>query len=191
MAALLQASKSYFKLHGCRSSDLIRASFFEASATVLDGAVQLVLTDPPYSARRLKKYKNSIHNNLSFTDMTETVELVGDLLRPGGHAILFCKDQQFAVWHTIFCAHKPPQNDCSSLSFASTSKDKCMVSAALLTCVDDPSKHRNNPAGESCALANAVELALHVKNNVFPLAAEHNGELQTVLVCMVRFPGLQ
>lgn len=38
-AALLHASKPYFRPHNCRRSDLVHASSFDASASVLDGTL--------------------------------------------------------------------------------------------------------------------------------------------------------
>lgn len=100
--ALLKASKPYFRLRSCRSSDLVHATNFDASAPVFNGTFQLVLTDSPYKIRRLKKSKNSAHDDLSFRDMKDTVEIIADLLRSYGHAILFCTAQQLTVWRTLF-----------------------------------------------------------------------------------------
>lgn len=116
--------------------------------------------------------ENSAHDNLSIRDIKSTGELIADFLRPNGHAIFFCTAQQFAFWHTLFCKYKSTQNDGSSSTPASTSRDTFTLSAAAFPLVDSPSHYRTNPAGNSCALATAVKLALHVKKNGLPLAAE-------------------
>lgn len=139
--ALLQKSKPYFRLHRYRSSDLVHASKSEFSPSVLERTIELGFTDPPYTAPRLRKSKSSVHENLSFKDMKQTVEFLRGLLRPGGHAILFRTAQNSAVYLTRFCAHELTQDDGSSSSFVSTWRDTILVSAALLTFVEDPSHH--------------------------------------------------
>lgn len=190
LAAVLLESKPYLRLHNCRSSDLLRASSFDASAPVLHGAVQLVLADPPLTFRRVKKSKISVHDSLSVKDKKNTVKLTADSLEPNENSILLCTAQQFAMWHTLFCAQKAMQNDGLTSSHASTPRDTFMVSPALLTFVEDPLHRRNNPERNSCTLAEAVQLALHVKRSGLPLAAE-DGEKETGRVCKVRFPRLQ
>lgn len=59
VAALLQASKPNSKPHSCRSGDRLRGSSLDSSALVLDGTVQLILTDPLDSGCRIKRPKNS------------------------------------------------------------------------------------------------------------------------------------
>lgn len=44
VAAWLEASKQYFRLQSCRSSDLVRANNSDASAPLLNGPAQLVVT---------------------------------------------------------------------------------------------------------------------------------------------------
>lgn len=106
VAALLKAPKPYLGLQNCRSSHLVRSSSFDDSAPVLDATFQLFLTDRPYSLRRLKKSKDSAHDNFSVKDMKNTVKSIAYMLRPGALAILLCRAQEFAVWHTVFCAQK-------------------------------------------------------------------------------------
>lgn len=173
-AALLQASKSDSRLLSRRSYDLVCAKNFDASAPVLDGTVQLVLTDRPYNVWRLTKSKNFGHDSLSAGNMKNTVKLIVDLQWPGGNAILFCIAQQLAVWHVLFCAHKFTQNDGSSLSSASMPRDTFVVRAAPVKFENDPLHHCDDPARRLYASAIAVKLALHVKKNGLPLAAEEN-----------------
>lgn len=104
LAALLQTSRPYCRPDNCRSGDLVPASNFDASVPAFNGSVQLFVMDPSYSVRQLRKFKSSAQDEKSAGDMENAVELIADLLGPGRHAILFFTVQQFAVWHTPFCA---------------------------------------------------------------------------------------
>lgn len=66
----------------------------------LRGAVQLVLSDPPYNTRRLHAMPNSHYDNLSEDVLKETVSRIHDWVRPGGHVLLFCSPMQFPLWVT-------------------------------------------------------------------------------------------
>lgn len=101
VAALLQASKPCVRLHSCRSSELVRGSSFDASASALDGALQLVFLDPPCHDRRLRKSKNFAHDIWSCRGMKNTVELILDLLWRGGDPVLFSPAHLFAGGHTF------------------------------------------------------------------------------------------
>lgn len=123
VAAMLQSSRPYYRLHSCRSCDPERASNFDASESVLDVTVQLVVTEPGYNFRLVRKCKNSAHDSPSFRDVKNTVDLITDLLWAGGLVILSCAAHQFAVCHSSFCAHESMQDDGSFSSSASTSRD--------------------------------------------------------------------
>lgn len=139
---------------------------------MLEGTAQLVLTDLPYSIRRLNKSKNSAYDNLSFRDIRSTVELIADLLRPAGRETLFCTGQQFVVWHVLFSSQKSRQVEGSCSSSAWTSRDTTTISAAPVAFVDDASHHGNNPARQSRSLASSDKFALHVKYDGLLFAAE-------------------
>ena len=64
----------------------------------LYGKVSLVLTDPPYNTRREAGATNSEHNKFSSTDMKKAADLIANLLRPYGHAFIFCSYQQSFEW---------------------------------------------------------------------------------------------
>lgn len=170
VAAPLQASSPYFRLHSYISSGLVLASSFDASAPVLDGTAQFVPTDLSYSVRRIEKSKNSTHGNLSVRGTKNTVELFPDLLEPCVRAAHFCAAQQVSARQTLFCAHKFTQDSSSSSSSALTSSSTFMVSAVSLLSVDDPSHHRSNSARKSCAFAAAVVLALQMNKTRLSLA---------------------
>lgn len=135
------------------------------SGPVLDGPVQLLLTDAHYNVRRKKDAKHSAYEEVSVSDSKKTVELVRDLPRPGGHAVVLCNAQQFAIWHRFFAAVPSAQHNGSSYSSSSGSKEVFMVSAALLTVVDLPSSHRRNLPNKFWARVIVVDFALHLEKN--------------------------
>lgn len=124
MTALLQALEAYFRLHCCRSGDVVRLSTFDASLLVLDGAVQPVLTELLYTVRRLEKSMNSAHDSLSFKDTKNTAELIAELLRPGGYATVVCTAQRCSVWRTPFRMHNSMQDSGSFSPSVLTKKEK-------------------------------------------------------------------
>lgn len=56
-AALQKASRQYLRLHSCISIDLVLANSFDASASVLNAAIQFVLGNLLYNFRPLKSSK--------------------------------------------------------------------------------------------------------------------------------------
>jgi DNA modification methylase len=81
---------------------MFSASFEEFSllseAQSLHGTVSLILTDPPYNTRRESGASNSNHDKFSSTDMKQVADLIEKLLRPHGHAFIFCSFQQSMEW---------------------------------------------------------------------------------------------
>lgn len=59
MAAVEQALTPCFRRYGCKSSKLVSANSLDFSALVLDGILQLVLTDPPYGAHHERDARHS------------------------------------------------------------------------------------------------------------------------------------
>lgn len=90
VAVLLQASKPYFRLHSGTSISLVRGGGSGASAVILHGTVQLVREDPPYSLRRMRRFKSFARDKLTVRGVENIVELIADSLRPGELAIRFC-----------------------------------------------------------------------------------------------------
>lgn len=152
MAALLQPFKLYAGLYSCRTSDPVRASNIVGAAPVLNETVQVALLDSPCNVWQTSKPKYFALNELSLKETNNTLELTADSLRPGGQATLFCRFQQFAVWHNLLSAHTSRQNGGSCFFSASTSKDTSLVSADPFKLVDDLSHHRNNSARNWWAL---------------------------------------
>lgn len=72
-----------------------------ADVKPLFGKVALVLTDPPYNTRRGSGATNSDYDKLSLSTMRDAADVVEKLLRPHGHAFIFCSFQQAMEWHTV------------------------------------------------------------------------------------------
>lgn len=66
VAPLLQDSMPYSRLHNCASSDLVPPQSFDRSALTLDGAVRSILTDPPYSVRPRKQFRELCARQVAF-----------------------------------------------------------------------------------------------------------------------------
>lgn len=98
MAALKQTVRQYFKIQKCRSTEVLSASnIMLYLGLVLDATVQLLLTDRTSSCRRRGNTKRSAYDKLSLSEIGATVEFVTDLMRPRGHAAVFCLAQQFSM----------------------------------------------------------------------------------------------
>jgi hypothetical protein len=67
----------------------------------LFGKVALVLTDPPYNTRREYGAGNSDYDKLSLSTMKEAADVIEKLLRPHGHAFIFCSFQQAMEWRSV------------------------------------------------------------------------------------------
>lgn len=80
-------------LFDCSFRDLLETNTMLGIGPDIEGQVQLVLTDPPYTIRQERNAPNSEHDVLSADDMKDFVQVVFNLLRPGGHALLFCTQQ--------------------------------------------------------------------------------------------------
>lgn len=168
MVILERALVSSSRLYHCSFTDVCTENDCDETAPVLDGTVQLILTDPPFNVRRRRGARNSEYDKLGLEDMRQVVDLTAVLLRPGGHAVIFCTAQQFAVWFKLFTMHK------SDVGSSGSTGSTFMVDAGPLIFTDHPSLHRTNPAHKSCALADAADLAVHLKKNGLPLKEEEN-----------------
>lgn len=93
----MYASKPCFRLYSCESSTLLSANSLHVLASLRDDSGQLVLTDPQFNVRCKRQAKHWKYGKLAVSDMKETVKLVAERLRPGGHDALFCTAQQFNI----------------------------------------------------------------------------------------------
>ncbi|KAK1862704.1 hypothetical protein I4F81_005271 [Pyropia yezoensis] len=86
--------KDFLKAHEAHRG----GSASEAEHKGIVGQVQLVLTDPPYNTRREQNAKHSEYDVMGAEDYTFSVRLFRDLVRPGGHVLIFCSFQQWSLW---------------------------------------------------------------------------------------------
>lgn len=68
----------------------------------LNGTMQLVLTDPPYNLFDLP------HDRITGKQMLQAAALLGRLVRPGGHAVIFCSADQIGAWRLTLRNIKQP-----------------------------------------------------------------------------------
>lgn len=141
-------SSSYDQLETLLLTDQVEHDVF--------GSTQFVCIDPPYNTRRMAGKGNSAHDRLSEEEMPGIVQLIDQLLRNGGHAVVFCTAQQFVQWQTVFERYKR-LGDRGGTPFS--------VDKAPMVFVNSPSNHKTNPGRSSCALQGMAEFALHVKKN--------------------------
>ena len=110
----------------------------------LTGKVQLVLTDPPYNTRSERALANSNYDFISPADVEAAAGVITSLLRPGGHAVIFCSVQQFENWKSEL------------------EKDETMmVDAMPLLCIRAPTAYYQPPIRKSTTLVNMYECAVH------------------------------
>lgn len=153
--------KPFFRMYHCRFDELCDTDMAVAEGNAVSGNVQLVLSDPPYNTRRSRSRKNSCYDVLTPEDMLEVVTTTDELLRPGGHVLIFCTAQQFVVWHRLFTEF---ENDENRPTFS--------VDSAPLVLTKHPSASNRYSGRISCSLHCCVELMLHAKKNGLPFVKE-------------------
>lgn len=157
MKSLESEMAPYARLHCCKFQEIVEVH--EAIALEeLEGMVQLVLTDPPYNIRRVRGDENSDYDHMTVQDMMEFVDLVGLVLRPGGHGIIFCSYQQHRRWVKLFSEKMVDNEDEEKSSMFA-------VDPTPLITVRHSNHFTGNPVRSSCGLMNSAEYAVHVKKN--------------------------
>ena len=154
-----QLIKKYIRLHNAYFHELLENDEVEGEGSI-ESKVQLILTDPPYNVRRESGTGDAEYDSLSRAEMKQVVDLVATLLRPGGHALLFCTVQQFVQWQRYFGDHKT--------SGSSTFN----VDKVPLVICKHPSAHNGFPGRASCTLQSSAEFIVHVKRNGLTYAEE-------------------
>jgi DNA modification methylase len=84
------------RMFSCAFEDFSKRTDIES----LFGKVALVLTDPPYNTRREAGASNSDYDKLSLSSMKEAADVIEKLLRPHGHAFIFCSFKQAMEWRS-------------------------------------------------------------------------------------------
>ena len=126
----------------------------------LHGNVQLVLTDPPFNVRRDRGRSHAEYDELRREQYESFVQCVDEMLRPGGHALIFCSAQQFNIWREAFTAHATTSGD--STSSSERSQPTFWVASTPLYCIYHPSVCNGFPGRATFALSNMAEVIIHV-----------------------------
>ena len=103
-ARLEERMGEFVRMYDCSFAELIDTDDMCATGASAVNEVHLVLTDPPFNHRRETGRSNSDHDTLSSADLQKATEVVGELLIPGGTAIIFTSPLQFQDWHTALRA---------------------------------------------------------------------------------------
>lgn len=144
-------------LYNC-SYEALLETHNESTGVDLTEQVQLVLTDPPYNVLSAK------HDRLPDTEMPQVVETIAQLLRPGGHVVLFCTAQQWSKWATLFTEYDPRTSGAPRPFFN--------VDKVPMIFTNHPSFNKTSPHRKSCSLNSAGEFAVHAKRNGLPFKEE-------------------
>ncbi len=139
----------------CAHTELLQALDEEMDRECIRGKVQLILTDPPYGIRSAAGKSNSSHDTISSDEMKQAVEVMHDLLRPGGHVILFCAIQQFNQWRELFV--DKTDDDTQLRAFK--------VSKTPLVFVPKEDAYRHQVYRKNLTHQNITEFALHAVRN--------------------------
>ena len=150
----------------------------------LRGKVQLILTDPPYNVRRESTRDNAEYDSLSLEDMRQATYLFAELLRPGGHGIVFCSMRQFSQWYDLLSNYRRNQkayDEEEALKDAEDNRGASSDSAPNIVKLGRPIFHvdpagihmvrakghyNNNPFWKNKNLRNGVEHAIHFQKKV-------------------------
>ena len=106
----LSKMSQYCRVYDVPFEDLVSADESREHVPIT-GNVQLILTDPPYNVRRKRNDSNSSYDRLTAEDMQASIEVFDELLRPGGHGIVFCSVLQFYEWFHYLETYKGPQSE--------------------------------------------------------------------------------
>lgn len=167
VTTLSKSMQPYVRMHSGSFTDLIEIDDTLYTGQSIVENVQLVLSDPPYNVRRQSGSANSDYDFLSKDEMKDCVDHIADLLRPGGHVILFCTVQQFTIWESYFSRHMTDPETDDDDPTRTFSVDK-----TPLVLVKHPSMYTAFPGRFSCSLASSAEYAIHAKKQGLARAEE-------------------
>ena len=155
---LYEFMSPFAKMYGC-SFEALQDLHKLMGLENLSNSVQLLLTDPPYNVRRDRGMEDSEYDVITFEQMIEVSRTASQILREGGHGIIFCSHEQISEWvealstpEITYSGHKEPTK-----VFA--------VDNVPLHIVRHPNYFSSNPRISSCSLLNTVEYAVHFKKN--------------------------
>lgn len=158
-----EMKKGAVRMHNCDFESFIEAYDALAEDDELRGEVQLVLSDSPYSIRREKACDNAHYDKLKDEEYESFVECIDEMLRPGGHAVIFCSAQQLNTWREAFHGQCTSSPEGASSSFAPpASQPTFWVSSTPLYCMYHPSVPNGFPGRATFAMYNMAEMVIHV-----------------------------
>lgn len=152
---ILKEMSHSFRAHCCRFDGFNEAEDFCAGGVPVGGRVQLVLTDPPFNYRRERREDDSWYDSISADEMEEVGVLMSELLRPGGHALIYTSPLQFSEWHRILAKTQFEEEDGGSGT-------AFHVDAEPLIIVRQPGHYKTNPTVKSTALAGVCDYLVHL-----------------------------
>ena len=152
----------------CSFSDLLPFIESDMSNPPVRGNVQLILTDPPYNIRRRQGRSNSDHDKLARKDMRKVVDTCCEMLRPGGHLVLFCAAHQFGQWEKVIEEHRA----------SPTSQPSFHMTKTPLVFVPKLGHYSRPPFYTNLTHMNITEFAVHAVRRVRP--GQHREALQMV-----------
>lgn len=164
--------KDYVYMHSCSYENLVDALDNDGSSVDISGNTQFVCIDPPYNVRRMSGRDRAAYDTLFVTDMDKVIALIDELLRPGGHAVIMCSNEQFMEWKTKFETYGSHHSRQDVIASRSATRKVFNVDKTPLHFVRAPHVHASNPRRASCNLSSSVEQAVHVKKNGLPFAQE-------------------
>ena len=124
--------------------------------------VDLVLTDPPYNIRKEGGRENSSHDSFSEKDMKDLVDICEQVLKPGGHGIIFCSFSQFEKYRSLLTSLTEQvldyENDPTGNTYTTTTIFN--VEPAPLVFIRGDG-HFNNTTRSQLSHTNMVEICVH------------------------------
>lgn len=163
--ALTDFLNSIVRIYECSFKNFLDDHLAFGGEPSLEDNVQFILTDPPFNCRQERGDETAKYNKLTLEDMQNVVNFTANLLRKGGHALIFCSAQQLKDRSRLFSSH-------SFFSCRGHKKQTFMVSQVPDMYIYHPSYSKNFPGRKSCARSSASNMALHVQKNGLPLIEE-------------------
>lgn len=148
LSTIKKEMEKSFRMLCCSFEDMGEAHEHLYPRETLMESAQLVLTDPPFNIRRENGYRNSVYDSLSVKEMDAVVEVFDEVLKPGGHGLLFCTGQQFPLWVQKFNSYR---------------RKNFVADKTALVMAWHPAANKSFPGRWSTTLQNCVEQAVHVK----------------------------
>ena len=188
-AEAMKAMRPVCRVHDVCFRELVETDAAEIGS-YLHGSVQLIITDPPQSLRK-NRNKKRIADVLTKEDMEECVDMFADILKPGGHGIVFCSALQFRTWHNLLTSYSTYDTDGSDNDSSGNSRKESgdmqrkrekeserkrrflfSVEDVPLYFVQAPGQHLKKKGGTTRHHVSVVEMAIHFWKREFLLKEE-------------------